>query len=180
MPSLELEGKIVRKLPLQSGTSARGPWARQDFVLEYQDGNYPAQACITAFGEDRVKELDKYGEGDSVRVAFNIRAREYNGRWYNDIRAWRFSAPGVPGQNQGYAQPGYSAGYGQAPAPVGGYGPVAPGQSQGYAQAPSPAGGYGPATPGQTQGYAPAQQAPAPPISDLPAEDGSATDDLPF
>lgn len=91
MANLELEGKISQKLPVQSGQSSRGPWKKQDFVLDYQDGSYPAQALFTAFGDNNVAELEKYGVGDKVRVSFNIRAREYNGRWYNDIRMWRIS-----------------------------------------------------------------------------------------
>lgn len=86
---MELEGRIIRKLNVQTGNSARGAWAKQEFVLEYHDGSYPAQACLNVWGEDKVKELEKYQVGDKVKVAFNISSREYNGRWYNDLRAWR-------------------------------------------------------------------------------------------
>ncbi|MCM1198550.1 MAG: DUF3127 domain-containing protein, partial [Clostridium sp.] len=92
---MDLEGKIIRKLNVQTGNSARGSWAKQEFVLEYQDGNYPAQACLNVWGEDKVKDLEKYQVGDNVRVAFNINSREYNGRWYNDLRAWRIEPAGV-------------------------------------------------------------------------------------
>jgi len=95
MTNLEIEGRIVRKLAVQSGQSARGAWARQDFILEYQDGNFPAQACFTAWGEDKVRDLDRFQVGDSVKVAFNIRSREYNDRWYNDLRTWRLSPAGA-------------------------------------------------------------------------------------
>ena len=44
--ALEIEGKIIRKLAVQSGKSARGDWSKQEFVIEYQDGNYPTQACL--------------------------------------------------------------------------------------------------------------------------------------
>ena len=87
--ALELEGRIVRKLNVQSGTSARGAWSKQEFILEYQEGNFPSQVCLNVWGEDKVRELGKYQVGDKVRVSFNLSAREYNGRWYNDIRAWR-------------------------------------------------------------------------------------------
>ena len=80
MANLEIEGKIYRKLAPQSGTSARGTWSKQDFVLEYPDGNFTAQACFTAFGDEKVAELGKFAEGDAVRVSFNLRAREFNGR----------------------------------------------------------------------------------------------------
>ena len=92
MPNLELEGKIKAMLPQQSGESARGSWVRQDFVIEYQDGNFPADACFSAWGQDRVNELNSLGLGADVKVQFNVRAREYQGRWYNDLRPWRISA----------------------------------------------------------------------------------------
>ncbi|MBR6212504.1 MAG: DUF3127 domain-containing protein [Bacteroidales bacterium] len=94
--TLELEGKIKTKLPAQGGTSARGTWTRQDFVVEYQDGNYPSEACFSAWGQERVDELARFKEGDAVKVSFNVRAREYGGRWYNDLRVWRLAAAGAP------------------------------------------------------------------------------------
>ena len=93
--ALELEGRIVRKLNVQSGTSARGAWSKQEFIFEYQEGNFPSQVCFNVWGEDKVRELEKYQVGDKVKVSFNLSAREYNGRWYNDIRAWRIE-PAVP------------------------------------------------------------------------------------
>ncbi len=87
--ALELEGKIIRKLMVQKGTSARGEWAKQEFVIEFQEGNFPSQACFSVWGEDKLKELDKYQLGDKVKVSFNISSREYNNKWYTDLRAWR-------------------------------------------------------------------------------------------
>ena len=92
MPALELEGRITRKDAKQSGQSARGAWVKQDFILEYQDGSFPADVCFTSFGNDKVAELDRFQVGDQVKVSFNLRAREYNGRWYNDVRVWRITA----------------------------------------------------------------------------------------
>ena len=94
MANLEIEGKISLKLPVQSGQSARGLWERQDFVLEYQDGNFPASVCFTAWGSDKVKDLSQFQVGDAVKVAFNVRGREYNGKWYNDLRVWRITPAG--------------------------------------------------------------------------------------
>ena len=90
--ALELEGKITRKLNVQTGTSARGAWAKQDFIFEYQEGNYPAQVCMNVWGEDKVKELERIKEGEKVKISFNLSSREYNGRWYTDVRAWRIEA----------------------------------------------------------------------------------------
>ena len=94
--ALEIEGKIVRKLNVQNGVSARGNWAKQEFIVEYQEGNFPSQICFNVWGEDKVKDLEKFQVGDKVKIAFNLSSREYNGRWYNDIRAWRIETAGVP------------------------------------------------------------------------------------
>ena len=78
--ALELEGRIARKLNIQSGATARGPWQKQEFILEYQEGNFPTQVCMNVWGEDKVKELARYQVGDKVKVSFNLSSREYNGR----------------------------------------------------------------------------------------------------
>ena len=120
MAALEIEGKIKTKLTPRSGSSARGGWTSQDFVVEYQDGNYPADACITAFGDEKVRDLDRFQVGDAVKVSFNVRAREFNGRWYNELRMWRISAPGAA-PAAGASAPAAS-GY----APAAGPAPMAP------------------------------------------------------
>ena len=99
MSNLEVTGKIFKKLDRRSGTSARGEWISQDFVLEFQDGSFPTNICFSAWGKDKVAELDGFREGDTVTVAFNIRGREYNGKWYNDLRAWKISSV-TPSQPQ--------------------------------------------------------------------------------
>ena len=92
MPSgFEMEGRLTGKLAVQSGRSAKGDWARQDFLREVQDGNFPSTVCFSLWGADRVKELEKYQVGDTVKVSFNPVSREYGGRWYTDLRAWRIS-----------------------------------------------------------------------------------------
>ena len=105
--ALELEGTIRQKMGVQSGTSARGPWAKQEFVVDFPDGNFTSQACFTAWGQDKVQELDKYQVGDRVKVSFNLKSREFNGRWYNDLQIWRIAPAGetqpaapVPAGNQ--------------------------------------------------------------------------------
>ena len=95
--ALELEGRITRKLPVQQGTSARGAWAKQDFIFEYQEGNFPTSLCMNVWGADKVSELEKFQVGDKVKISFNLSSREYNGRWYTDVRAWRIEA--VAAQN---------------------------------------------------------------------------------
>lgn len=117
MAALEIEGKIQQILARQNGNSARGSWTKQDFILEYQDGSFPATVCFTSFGEEKVAELDRYQVGDSVKVSFNLRAREYNGRWYNDIRVWRIT-PAGQGAPAGSFQPMATSAPAPAPAPT--------------------------------------------------------------
>ena len=93
--ALELEGTIRQKFGVQQGMSTRGAWSKQEFILEYPDGNFTSQVCMLAFGQDKVQELEKYQVGDRVKVAFNLKSREYNGRWYTDIQIWRISPAGV-------------------------------------------------------------------------------------
>ena len=120
--ALEIEGTLAQKLPVQSGNSARGPWAKQEFILEYPDGNYTAKACFTAWGQDKVQDLDKYQVGDKVKVSFNLKSREYNGRWYNDLQIWKIApagAPAAPAQPASQAQPAPQApAWAPAPAPT--------------------------------------------------------------
>ena len=120
--ALELEGTLRQKLGVQSGTSARGQWAKQEFILEFPDGNFTAQACFTAWGQDKVTELDKYQVGDKIKVSFNLKAREYNGRWYNDLQIWRLAGAGAaapaPASPSFPAATGNSAPAYEAPAPT--------------------------------------------------------------
>lgn len=113
--AMELEGRIARKLTVQTGTSARGAWSKQEFVLEYQDGSFSAQVCMNVWGEDKVRELDKYQVGDNVKVSLKISSREYNGRWYTDVRAWRIEPAGA---QQSAPAGGYAAPAGNQAAPM--------------------------------------------------------------
>ena len=114
--ALELEGTLRQKLGVQSGTSARGPWAKQEFIVEFPDGNFSSQACFTAWGQDKVAELDKYQVGDRVKVSFNLKSREFNGRWYNDLQIWRIAPAGEA--QPAAAAPAYAPAAPQAPAPM--------------------------------------------------------------
>ncbi len=86
---MEITGKIIAALQPRSGTSARtgNTWMTQEFVIETHE-QYPRKCMFNVFGEDRLKEFN-IQVGAEVTVSFDIDAREYNGRWYNDIRAWR-------------------------------------------------------------------------------------------
>ena len=96
--SLEITGKIVKLLDAQGGTSARGEWKKRDFVIETQE-NFPKKVCIACWNE-RIADLDKYGEGAMVKVSFNVESREYQNKWYTDLKAWRIeSSSAATGNN---------------------------------------------------------------------------------
>lgn len=85
---MEFEGKVIQKLPETSGTSARGEWFRQDVVFEVQaQSPFPRKVCVKFF--NKRDEVARLVEGASYIVSFDIESREYNGRWYTDINAWR-------------------------------------------------------------------------------------------
>ena len=121
--ALEIEGTLAQKLPVQSGSSARGPWTKQEFILEFPDGNFTAKACFLAWGQEKVQDLGKYQVGDKVKVSFNLKSREYNGRWYNDLQIWKIAPagaqPAAPAQPAPQARPAAQApAWQQAPAPT--------------------------------------------------------------
>lgn len=86
--ALELVGKLIKILPEVSGQSAKGPWSKQEFVLETLDPSYPKKVCLTAWG-DKVAELKSFNLDDTIKATFSAESREYNERWYTELRAFR-------------------------------------------------------------------------------------------
>ena len=84
---MELQGKVIAALPERSGVSARGEWKSQEFVIEYQERQYPRHLVFTVFGADRLQRFN-IQIGQTVLVAFDIDAHEWNGRWFTDVRAF--------------------------------------------------------------------------------------------
>ena len=87
--NMEISGKIIVAMEPRSGKSARtgNNWIVQSYVVETHE-QYPKRCVFEIFGEDRIKEAN-VKVGDEVTVSFDIDAREYQGRWYNSVRAWR-------------------------------------------------------------------------------------------
>ena len=83
---LAISGIVYNVLPPQTGTSKSGnAWQKQDFILETLE-KYPRMVCISLFG-DRVEKFPVQ-VGRLVTVSIDIESREFNGRWYTDVRAW--------------------------------------------------------------------------------------------
>lgn len=92
MSEMNISGKVVQVLPIQSGISKAGnPWQKQEFVLE-QGGQYPRKVCISLFG-DNVAKIPQVGQ--DVMVSVDIDSREFNGRWYTEIKAWNIVQTGA-------------------------------------------------------------------------------------
>ena len=146
---MELQGKVIAVLPEKSGVSARGEWKAQSYVIETHE-QYPKKLCFDVFGADRISQFN-IQSGEELLVSFDIDAHEYNGRWFNSIRAWNIQRidPNAVAGAMGAMQPG------AAPFPPMGAAP----------QAAAPAAGA-------TATFPPTQPA-------APAAGGSA-DDLPF
>ena len=86
---MELIGKIIQVLPERSGTSARtgSEWRMGSYVLETTTDRFPRNMMFEVFGSDKIQQFN-IQVGEMLRVSFDIDAREYQGRWYNSIRAW--------------------------------------------------------------------------------------------
>lgn len=111
---MEITGKIIQVLEARGGTSARtgNPWKVQSYVLETEE-QYPRRMVFEVFGEDQINQFN-IQVGQVLTVSFNVDAHEYQGRWYNQIRAWKVEAPGAAAAPA--AQPGVAPM--AAPAPV--------------------------------------------------------------
>ncbi len=93
---MELKGKVIQLLPLQTGMGKKGQWKKQEFIVETQ-AQYPKKVCLSAWG-DKIDQF-KVTEGDILNISVDLESREYNGRWYTEARAWKIEKSGnnVPG-----------------------------------------------------------------------------------
>jgi hypothetical protein len=93
---MDLTGKIIAVLPASSGVSSRtgNPWMSQDYVIEVP-GQYPKKCVFRVFGEDRIKQFN-IQMGEDLTVSFDIDAHEFNGRWFNDVRAFNVTRGAAP------------------------------------------------------------------------------------
>lgn len=90
---MELSGTIIAVLDARSGVSAKSgnSWKSQEYVIE-TSGEYPHKCVFNVFGEEKIAQFN-IQRGDQITVQFDIDAREYSGRWYNDVRAYNVIRP---------------------------------------------------------------------------------------
>lgn len=94
---MEITGKIIQVLPMQTGAGRNGSdWKKQEFVIETTD-QYPKKVCFSVWGD----KIDQFNiqPGDDLTISITIESREYNGKWYTNVQAWkvdRVVAGGMP------------------------------------------------------------------------------------
>lgn len=120
---MELQGRVIVVMEPREGTSARGPWKSQQYVIETHD-QYPKKMVFDIFGADRIDQF-AIKAGEEIIVSFDVDAHEYQGRWFNNIRAWNIQrvdaaavqAAGAPASATPTPGPQAPSGGSQAPFP---------------------------------------------------------------
>lgn len=99
---MDISGKIIAVLPLATGQGKNGTWRSQDYVLETGD-QYPKKVCFNLFND----KIDQFplAIDDQVNVSFDVESREYNGRWYTTVRAWKIEKGAVAAAPMASAAP---------------------------------------------------------------------------
>lgn len=109
---MQFTAKLIQILPLQSGIGKNGEWKKQDIIVE-TDGQYPKKVCVSIWGDKANESVLQVG--NVLDISFDIESREFNGRWYTDVRAWKVdSAMPSGGGYPAAPMPEYSQ---QAPPP---------------------------------------------------------------
>jgi len=87
--SFEVEGKLVKKFDTESKTES---FQAREFVIEVSSGNYP-QMVKFQLVQDRCSIVDEYNEGEVMKVYFDLRGREWQGKYFTNLNAWRIERP---------------------------------------------------------------------------------------
>ena len=110
---MEFEGVVYKIMPVTRGTSARGEWQRQEVIFELPQ-EFSRKICVIFFNKE--SDVARLREGMICTVSVNIESREYNGKWYTDVRAWRVqpkeetaAAPAMPDMPPFTEEPAYAA-----------------------------------------------------------------------
>ncbi len=85
---MDISGKLSLHLPTQTGEGKNGTWQKSGFVIETSNDKYPKKVCFTTWG-DLIPQTQDFQPGEEVKVFFDVDSREYQGKWYSDIKAWK-------------------------------------------------------------------------------------------
>ena len=83
---MQITAKLSQLLPLQTGTGKNGPWKKQDIIVE-TEATYPKKICISIWG-DKI-DANQLQLDNQLKIDFDVESREFNGRWYTDVKAWK-------------------------------------------------------------------------------------------
>lgn len=83
---MQLSATLIRILPTQSGTGKNGEWKKQDLVFETQD-QFSKKICIS-FWRDKLQNV-LLQESNTYTIDFDLESREYNGKWFTDVKGWK-------------------------------------------------------------------------------------------
>ena len=90
--ALSVKGRVFQILKAETGVSKVGKeWSKREFVIETEE-QFPRKVCFTLFG-DKTALINNLATGEMVEVSFNIESREYNGKWFHNINAWKIDKP---------------------------------------------------------------------------------------
>ncbi len=102
--ALDVDGTLTKVLKEVTGEGRNGTWIKQEFVVETHD-QYPKKICFSLWG-DKASLIKQYSVGEKIKVSFNAESREYNDKWFTELRAWRIeSLSGVKNQISDAAPP---------------------------------------------------------------------------
>ncbi|HEY0261849.1 MAG TPA: DUF3127 domain-containing protein [Chitinophagales bacterium] len=87
---MQLTAKLIQVLPVQTGNGKNGQWKKQDIIVETAESQYPKKICISVWG-DKISE-NLLQVGTQLRISFDVESREFNGKWYTDVKAWKVEA----------------------------------------------------------------------------------------
>ncbi|MGB5026282.1 MAG: DUF3127 domain-containing protein [Saprospiraceae bacterium] len=93
---MQLTAKLTQLLPIQTGTGKNGEWKKQDIIVE-TEGQYPKKICLSIWG-DKINE-SQLQTGNLLKIDFDIESREYNNKWYTDVKAWKIELVNSTGSN---------------------------------------------------------------------------------
>ena len=89
---MQITARLHQVLPLQSGMGRNGEWKKQEIIVE-TDGQFPKKICVAIWG-DKINE-SQLQVGNMLTIDFDVESREFNGRWYTDVKAWKVELAGA-------------------------------------------------------------------------------------
>ena len=94
---MQLSARLIQVLPPQTGMGKNGEWRKQEIIVE-TDGQYPKKVCVAVWG-DKLNNVP-LELGSYLNIDFDVESREFNGRWYTDVKAWKVEVAGPGSERQ--------------------------------------------------------------------------------